>query len=79
MKYLCLRDCFVNSVLWREGKTYELPDKMGKSPKNFKPTDGAEEEIPPTIAAVSAFICPHCRKQLKTKLALAGHMRTHNK
>jgi len=52
MKYLCLRDCFVNSRLWREGQTYDLPDAMEKSPKNFKPVGAEPEpEAPPVLEA----------------------------
>lgn len=39
MRYLTLRDCYVNDRLWREGDIYELPEAMEKSPKNFKPLD----------------------------------------
>jgi hypothetical protein len=52
MKYQCLRDCFVNSRLWREGQVYNLPDTMEKSPKNFKPVQVANEpEVPPAPEA----------------------------
>jgi len=39
MKYITLRDCYVNDRLWRKGEVYELPDEMNKSEKNFKPLD----------------------------------------
>ncbi len=39
MKYVCLRNCFVNVQLWKKDKTYELPEAMEKDPKNFRPVD----------------------------------------
>lgn len=39
MKYVCLRNCLVRDVLWKESKVYELPDDFPKDPKNFRPQD----------------------------------------
>ncbi len=39
MRYLCLRDCFVDSRLWRSGEVYDLHDSMQKAEKNFRPLD----------------------------------------
>jgi hypothetical protein len=73
MEYKCLRDCFVNSVLWREGNIYNLPDSMHKSPKNFRPLS----EPLQSKSEAGGFVCEVCGKELKTKLALSGHKRTH--
>ena len=52
-KYICLRNCFVNTVLWKEGRTYELPDAMDKHPKNFRLV-GEPEPIPePVIESIT--------------------------
>ena len=45
MKYLCLRDCYVYDRFWHQGETYELPDDMEKSEKNFKPVELPEPEL----------------------------------
>lgn len=37
MKYRCLRNCYVNDRFHYQGETYELPDDMVKSEKNFSP------------------------------------------
>lgn len=63
-KYLCLRNCFVNVVLWKEGKVYDLPDEMEKSPKNFRlvgepaPAPAPEPAPQPTSEAQRAKIEP---------------------
>ncbi len=36
MNYVCLRNCVVNDVLWKEGKVYNLPEAMDKHEKNFR-------------------------------------------
>jgi hypothetical protein len=36
MKYLCLRNCFVNGRFYTKGQTYELGEEQVNSPKNFK-------------------------------------------
>ncbi len=35
MEYKCLRNCFVDVRLWKEGRVYELPEAMEKDSKNF--------------------------------------------
>ena len=72
MKYICLRDCFVDSRFWHEGRTYDLPDDMQKTLKNFKLVNEPESPM-----EKPAFTCPVCRKVLTAKIALAGHMRSH--
>ncbi len=42
--YQCLRNCFVNTQLWKKGKSYDLPEKMVKDPKNFRLLGVTEEE-----------------------------------
>ena len=72
MKYKCLRVCYVNDVLWQEGKIYDLPDSMVKSPKNFVSLEEQIEE-----KKKEGFICNACGKEFPIKVALAGHMRSH--
>ena len=48
MKYICLRDCFVASRLWRQGEVYDLPDDMNKNEKNFRLLN-APEPLPELI------------------------------
>jgi len=49
MKHICLRDCYVNDRFWRRGETYELPEAMEKSPKNFSPVaEPAPAPVPKT-------------------------------
>jgi hypothetical protein len=86
MKYLCLRDCFVNSRLWREGQTYNLPDTMKISPKNFKPVKlDDEQEAPPAPEAptpeppANELVCHVCGKECKSAFGLQSHMRSHDK
>jgi hypothetical protein len=46
---------------------------MHKSPKNFRPLS----EPPESKSEAGGFVCEG--KELKTKLALSGHKRTHKK
>lgn len=48
MKYLVLRDCYINRF-YHAGDKVELPDAMEKSPKNFQPLEEipAETVLPP--------------------------------
>ena len=64
-------NCFVRNRYYTKGETYELPDDF--------PTDHFQviEEVKPKIS--SSFICAVCGKELKTKLALSGHRRSHKK
>ena len=48
MKYLVLRDCYVNDRFRREGETVNLPDDMRKSPKNFAPVDAPDASEKPS-------------------------------
>ncbi len=57
----------MNAVLWKEGRTYELPDAMEKSPKNFQ-LIGGEAEGP---------VCPECGRECKSEFGLRAHMRKH--
>ncbi len=45
IEYLCLRNCFVNVMLWKEGRVYTLPAEMEKHPKNFRLV-GEPEPVP---------------------------------
>ena len=66
MKYRCLRDCFVQDTLHKEGETYELPDGFPIYEKNFElmdqpapePESGAEEAPPATPPAVKPDVIP---------------------
>lgn len=49
MLYRCLRDCYVGDMLWHQGKTYELPDDMVKSEKNFQPIEQPVEVEPEQV------------------------------
>lgn len=40
MKYVCLRDCFVDKM-YKKGITYILPESIGGEPKNFRLLDAA--------------------------------------
>lgn len=82
MKALCLRDCYVGERFWKKGETYELPDGMYKSEKNFRaigvelePTKG----VTPTTEAETGFVCEVCGKVCKNKIGLIGHMKSHEK
>ena len=46
--------------------------------EDFQKEIEAIDDVKPNIGQ-PAFICEICGKELKTKLALAGHMRSHNK
>lgn len=74
MKYLCLRDCYVEDVLWRKGEVYELPDNMVKSEKNFQPLGEQPIEEPepkapepkpkpvkPDVIPKGQFWCTKCK------------------
>jgi len=52
MKYRCLRDCFVQDTLHKEGEIYELPDDFPKYEKNFELMDQPAPE--PESGAVEA-------------------------
>ena len=64
MTYVCLRNCYVGERLWKQGKTYELPDAMEKNEKNFQllgEVPGPEkvsEPIPNAPQAVSSPVKP---------------------
>ena len=45
MKYVCLRNCFVNVQLWKKDKVYDLPDSMEKDPKNFRRVGMTDEQV----------------------------------
>ena len=57
-KYVCLRNCVVNDVLWKEGKAYELPEAMEKHPKNFRLVGEPEEAPQPAPKAASKVVAP---------------------
>ena len=69
MKYLCLRNCYVEDVLWRKGEVYELPDNMVKSEKNFQPLGEQPVEEPepkpkpvkPDVIPKGQFWCTKCK------------------
>ncbi|MEE8471223.1 MAG: hypothetical protein V3S51_07835 [Dehalococcoidia bacterium] len=53
MQYLVLRDCYVGDVFRRKGETYDLPDGVEVSDKNFEPMEKsvvAKEPKPTTKA-----------------------------
>lgn len=67
MKYKCLRNCFVNSVYWREGEIYNLPESMEKYEKNFKMMGEPLPEtkltsIPVTSDDTEAEVMYYCSK-----------------
>ena len=78
MKFLCLRDCYVNDRFWHQGEVYELPEAMEKSEKNFKPIEEPIPDAPelPT-SPVESNICPVCGKECKSPFGLRAHMRKH--
>ena len=45
MKYLCLRNCFVNGQIYLKGETHELPDDMDKPERQWQPI-GGEPDTP---------------------------------
>uniref|UniRef100_A0A6M3KDA3 Uncharacterized protein n=1 Tax=viral metagenome TaxID=1070528 RepID=A0A6M3KDA3_9ZZZZ len=77
MEYLCLRKCFVGDRLWLEGRVYELPKDMEKSPKNFESMlkvrkQAIDEANPPPPKVkdemkVGFFWCPVCLKTHREK------------
>ena len=74
MKYICLRNCYVNDRFWHQGEVYELPDDMVKSEKNFKPVSDVPES--PTSPA-EGNVCPVCGKECKSPFGLKAHTRIH--
>ena len=87
MKYLCLRNCVVDDVLWKEGKVYDLPDAMYKYEKNFSPMNHQEvkpeEKSEPTPEATQSTTSPvkdntcECGKECKNLAGLRAHQRSH--
>lgn len=77
--WLCLRDCFVYDRFHYEGKVYDLPDRIEKSPKNFRLVGEAPTLLPAPQSPVKTYQCPKCGKVLSTALALSGHSRSHKK
>ena len=62
MKYICLRNCFVNDRFHHQGETYELPDDMRKSEKNFRPLEQPEPAPAPDEGrGFGDYPCPECK------------------
>ena len=72
MKYICLRNCFVNSRFHHQGETYELSDDVRKSEKNFRlveepaPAPAPEKAAPvpktkPAVIPKGMFWCGRCQ------------------
>jgi len=68
MKYVCLRNCVVNDLLWKEGRIYDLPDAMDKHPKNFKCMRHQDEVVTPEDKQTARelgenkYACSKCHK-----------------
>lgn len=71
MQYICLRDCYVNDVYWKAGETYNLPENMQKSEKNFKPVVAVE--IPKPQEKQETFNCRYCGRQCKNEFGKKIH------
>ena len=68
--YRCLRDCFVGDRYFYAGREYNLPDAIEKSPKNFLKIEEAH-------MVIEIFECAVCKKTFGSRIALAGHKRSH--
>ncbi len=85
MKYLCLRNCVVNDLLWKEGRVYDLPDAMEKHEKNFTLMEqGVIPEAEHTLEATESTTspakentCSECGKECKNLAGLKAHQRIH--
>lgn len=67
MKYLCLRDCYVNDRFWSKGEVYELDVDMEKSEKNFKAVEAPEPEEPETGTTFASSSGAEAETQLPAK------------
>ncbi|KKL65445.1 hypothetical protein LCGC14_2154910 [marine sediment metagenome] len=79
MQYVCLRNCVVNDVLWKEGKIYNLPDSMDKHPRNFRLVgEPAPEPLQSTTEPIGDNTC-QCGRECKNLAGLKAHQRGHRK
>lgn len=63
MEYLCLRNCYTTEdKYYRGGETYDLPDDMEKSPKNFQLV-GADTIPEGTVEEAPLYISPNPKKK----------------
>ena len=80
MRVICIRTCYIRDHYFEEGNVYELPDDFPldhlKRLDKLEAIDIAENKIKTTD---DFWTCPHCGKQFRAKIALAGHMRSHLK
>lgn len=70
MKYLCLRNCFVNGQIYLKGEVHELPDSMRESTK-FQPLgqpvevepepEPKSEPVKPDKIPAGMFWCAKCK------------------
>lgn len=69
MRYLCLRNCFVDSQYWHKGGEYELPDEMNKNEKNFSLVPETIPDAPETIISPveEAEVIPIPKKPIKRR------------
>ena len=87
MEYICLRNCFVDGRLWKEGKVYDLPDTMNKYHKNFRPVGEAPESelgapqstTEPKKEESNPLVCKECGRECKSEFGLKSHLRAHKK
>ena len=82
-KYVALRDNFTYDRYHYEGQEYELSDDKVKSPKNFRLAEDIDESPIPTRekprSPLKEYRCNVCGKVVSTRLALAGHSRSHKR
>ena len=85
--FLCLRDCFVWDRFHNEGQIYKLSTDATRYPKNFQlvedtPEVSEELSIPTREkprSPAKKYKRNVCGKVVSTRLALAGHSRSHKR
>ena len=78
MKYLCLRNCFINGQIYLKGEEHELPDSMVKPAKKWqalgvqRQPGPKPERVKPDKIPAGMFWCPKC-KILHREASKKGH------